>query len=113
MENSIYKATRKKFFFLQNSTGYHHWQRAVQGPRGLVQTLYDRQGNKRVARDDVRLDHEMRRQHQEGLVRQHRPLGRNHHAPRYDVIIAFVYYFVRQHRPIGRNQHVSTYDVIM
>ena len=65
-------------------------------PRGPLPTQLNRQGKRGDSRNDVQLDHEVRRRHQEGLVRKHRPFGRNHHVPRYDVIIDCVCWFVRQ-----------------
>merc|ERR1712079_604584 len=40
-------------------------------------------GVRRHPRDDLQLHHEVRRGHQEGPVRQHRPLRRHHHVPRH------------------------------
>merc|ERR1712110_100558 len=63
------------------TAGHHHWQRAVQVPRGSVPAKLPGHGVLRHPRDHLQLHHEVRRRHQEGPVRQHCAIGRHHHVP--------------------------------
>merc|ERR1719291_985897 len=63
--------------------GDHNRQRALPLPRGALPALLPRDGIGRRARDDVQFDHEVRRRHPEGLVRQYCLVGRHHHVRRH------------------------------
>ena len=56
--------------------GDHDRGGAVPVPGGAVQPVADRDGGCGDPRDDVQLDHEVRRGHPEGPVREHRAVGR-------------------------------------
>merc|ERR1712088_397514 len=64
-------------------SGHHHRQREVPLSRGSLPAFLPWYGVLWHPRDHLQLHHEVRRRHQEGPVRQHRPLRWNHHVPRY------------------------------
>src|SRR6185312_7447971 len=60
--------------------GHHRRQRALPLPGGAVQAQPDRQGVGWCPQDHLRLDHEVRRRHPQGPLRQHRAVWRYHHV---------------------------------
>lgn len=61
--------------------GDHHRKRTVPLSGIAVPAVFLGHGVGRYPRDDLQLDHEMRRGHQEGPVRQHGAVRRYHHVP--------------------------------
>merc|ERR1711872_292432 len=63
--------------------GHHHWQRALQVPRGPLPALFPGHGGLWHPRDHLQLHHEVRCWYQEGPVCQHCHVWWHHHVPRY------------------------------
>merc|ERR1719453_1652590 len=55
-------------------------EKSYELPGGPLPANVPWHGGGRRARDDVQLDHEVRRRHPQGPLRQRRPLGRHHHV---------------------------------
>ena len=61
--------------------GHHHRQREIQSSRVPLPAIIPGHGNRRPARNNLQLDHEVRHRHPKGPVRQQCVVGRQHHVP--------------------------------